>query len=44
MDKTLAAAQIIATARRNRTALRALAADIAPQDEAQGYRIRARGP
>jgi 2-keto-4-pentenoate hydratase len=40
MDKTLAAAQIIATARRNRSALRALAADIAPQDEAEGYRIQ----
>jgi 2-keto-4-pentenoate hydratase len=40
MDKTLAAAQVIAAARRNRSALRALAADIVPQDEAQGYRIQ----
>jgi 2-keto-4-pentenoate hydratase len=40
MDKTLAAAQIIATARRNRTRLGALSADIAPQDEAEGYRIQ----
>jgi 2-keto-4-pentenoate hydratase len=40
MDKTLAAAQVIATARRHRSALHALAADIAPQDEAQGYRIQ----
>ena len=40
MDKILAAAQIIATARRNRTALRALAADIAPRDEVEGYRVQ----
>jgi 2-keto-4-pentenoate hydratase len=40
MDKTLAAAQIIATARRNRTRLGSLAADIAPRDEAEGYRIQ----
>jgi 2-keto-4-pentenoate hydratase len=40
MDKILAAAQIIATARRNRTPLRALSADTAPQDEAEGYRIQ----
>ena len=40
MDKTLAAAQIIATARRNRSALRALPVDIAPRDEAEGYRIQ----
>src|ERR1700761_6324851 len=40
MDKTLAAAQIIATARRNRTRLGALSADIAPHDEAEGYRIQ----
>src|ERR1700761_806044 len=40
MDKTLAAAQIIATARRNRSALRALPVDIAPRDEADGYRIQ----
>ena len=40
MDKTLAAAQTIAAARRNRTALKSLAADVAPQDEAEGYRIQ----
>jgi len=40
MDKTLAAAQIIATARRNRTRLGSLSADVAPQDEAEGYRIQ----
>ena len=40
MDKTLAAAQIIAAARRNRTRLGALSADIAPRDEAEGYRIQ----
>jgi len=40
MDKTLAAAQAIATARRNRTPLKPLAVDIAPQDEAEGYRIQ----
>jgi 2-keto-4-pentenoate hydratase len=40
MDNTLAAARIIASARRNRTRLGSLAADIAPQDEAEGYRIQ----
>ena len=40
MDRILAAAQIIATARRNRSPLRALSADIVPQDEAEGYRIQ----
>jgi 2-oxo-3-hexenedioate decarboxylase/2-keto-4-pentenoate hydratase len=40
MDKTLEAAKAIATARRDRTPLQALAADIAPQDEAGGYRIQ----
>ncbi len=40
MNKTLAAAEIIASARRNRTPLRSLAADIAPQTEAEGYRIQ----
>jgi 2-keto-4-pentenoate hydratase len=40
MDKIVAAAQIIATARRSRAPLRALSADIAPQDEAEGYRIQ----
>lgn len=40
MDNILAAAKVIASARRKRTALRSLAEDIAPQDEADGYRIQ----
>src|SRR6201747_1531099 len=40
MDKTLEAAKIIAAARRHRVPLQALAADIAPLDEAGGYRIQ----
>ncbi|WP_213770199.1 fumarylacetoacetate hydrolase family protein [Bradyrhizobium sp. dw_78] len=40
MDKIRAAAQIIAAARRNRTPLGPLPADIAPGDEAEGYRIQ----
>src|ERR1700710_3098410 len=40
MDKTLEAAKIIAAARRHRVPLQALAAEIAPQDEAGGYRIQ----
>ena len=40
MDNILAAAQIIATARRNRSRLPSLPADIAPQTEADGYRIQ----
>jgi len=40
MDNILAAAQVIATARRNHTPLRALSAEIAPADEAAGYRIQ----
>src|ERR1700686_2907691 len=40
MDKILGAAQVIATARRNRSALASLAPDIAPQDEAEGYLIQ----
>ena len=40
MDKTLAAAQIIATARRNRSRLGALPSELAPQTEADGYRIQ----
>lgn len=40
MNKTLAAAQIIASARRSRTPLRPLAANIAPKTEAEGYRIQ----
>ncbi|MGA7805423.1 2-keto-4-pentenoate hydratase [Bradyrhizobium sp.] len=39
-DRILAAAQLIATSRRNRTPLRALPAAIAPRDEAEGYRIQ----
>ena len=40
MTDILAAAETIASARRNRTPLQPLAADIAPQDEADGYRIQ----
>ncbi len=40
MDTILAAAKIIAGARRNRTPLQSLASDIAPSDEAEGYRIQ----
>ena len=40
MDRIVAAAQIIATSRRNRAALKALPADIAPKDEAEGYRVQ----
>jgi 2-keto-4-pentenoate hydratase len=40
MNKILAAAKIIASTRRDRTPLTPLAADIAPQDEAEGYRIQ----
>jgi 2-keto-4-pentenoate hydratase len=40
MNRIFAAAEIIASARRNRTPLQPLAADIAPQDEAGGYRIQ----
>ena len=40
MDKILGAAQAIATARRNRSALAALAAEIAPEDEAEGYLVQ----
>jgi 2-keto-4-pentenoate hydratase len=40
MDKTLAAAQIIATARRNRSRLGSLPSELAPQTEADGYRIQ----
>ena len=40
MDNVLAAAQIIATARRNRTALASLAVELAPKDEAGGYLIQ----
>jgi 2-oxo-3-hexenedioate decarboxylase/2-keto-4-pentenoate hydratase len=40
MNKTVAAAEIIASARRSRAPLQPLAADIAPQGEAEGYRIQ----
>ena len=40
MDRILAAARTIATARRNRTPLRSLSPDVAPRDEAEGYRIQ----
>jgi 2-keto-4-pentenoate hydratase len=40
MDKILAAAKIIATARRTRAPLAALEPDIAPRDEAEGYQIQ----
>jgi 2-keto-4-pentenoate hydratase len=40
MSNDIAAAAIIASARRSRTPLQSLAADIAPDDEAWGYRIQ----
>src|ERR1700736_1060099 len=40
MNKTLAAAESIASARRDRTPLQPLAGDVAPQNEAEGYRIQ----
>jgi len=40
MDRTLAAARIIAAARRNRTRLAALDDATAPRDEAEGYRVQ----
>jgi 2-keto-4-pentenoate hydratase len=40
MDNILAAAKAIANARRNRTALKSLVSENAPQDEAEGYRIQ----
>jgi 2-keto-4-pentenoate hydratase len=40
MDRILAAARAIGTGRRNRTALKALPPDIAPKDEAEGYRVQ----
>jgi 2-keto-4-pentenoate hydratase len=39
MNRILAAANMIASARRGRTPLQPLAADMVPQDEADGYRI-----
>ena len=40
MDKILAAAKLIATARRNRTPLAALPSGSAPADEAEGYKVQ----
>jgi 2-keto-4-pentenoate hydratase len=40
MDRILAAAQAIATSRRNRVGLKALPPEIAPNDEAEGYRVQ----
>jgi 2-keto-4-pentenoate hydratase len=40
MDKILAAAKFIATARRSRAPLAALPADIAPANEADGYKVQ----
>ena len=40
MDRIVAAARIIATSRRNRVGLKALPPDIAPKDEAEGYRVQ----
>jgi 2-keto-4-pentenoate hydratase len=40
MDRILGAAQAIATARRNRSALGSLAPEIAPEDEAEGYLVQ----
>jgi len=40
MDRTLEAAGIIATSRRNRAALKALPPELAPQDEADSYRVQ----
>src|SRR5437879_13274790 len=40
MDKILAAAKLIATARRSRAPLAALPSDCVPADEAEGYRVQ----
>jgi 2-keto-4-pentenoate hydratase len=40
MDNTLAAAEAIADARRNTRPLNSLGPDVAPKDEAEGYRIQ----
>ncbi|MGQ0685366.1 2-keto-4-pentenoate hydratase [Bradyrhizobium sp.] len=40
MDKILAAAKFIASRRRSRAQLDALPADIAPRDEAEGYKVQ----
>ncbi|MDB5608296.1 MAG: hydratase [Bradyrhizobium sp.] len=39
-NKILAAAQVIATARRNRMRVQAFAPDAAPRDEAEGYQVQ----
>jgi 2-keto-4-pentenoate hydratase len=40
MDRIVAAAQIIATSRRNRVGLKALPPAVAPKDEAEGYKVQ----
>src|ERR1700716_2760522 len=40
MDKTLEAAKAVASARRDLAPLRPLAVEVAPRDEAEGYRIQ----
>ena len=40
MDRIATAARIIATSRRNRVGLKALPPDLAPKDEAEGYRVQ----
>jgi 2-keto-4-pentenoate hydratase len=40
MDRILAAAEIIATARRSRAALKALPGEVRPADEAEGYLVQ----
>jgi len=40
MDRIVAAARIIATSRRNRVGLKALPADLALKDEAEGYKVQ----
>jgi 2-keto-4-pentenoate hydratase len=40
MDNILAAAQVISANRRNRARLRSLPAELAPRDEAEGYRVQ----
>jgi 2-keto-4-pentenoate hydratase len=40
MDEILAAAKVIGTSRRNRVGLKALPPDLAPKDEAEGYRVQ----
>jgi 2-keto-4-pentenoate hydratase len=40
MDRIATAARIIATSRRNRVGLKALPPDLAPKDEAEGYKVQ----